>query len=81
MKLAEYLATAPKGEQARLARAVGVQQVRIADYRLGRRKPTVAKAIRIAVATDCAVRPEDLLDEDWGLYRRALRVKARVVED
>lgn len=77
MKLAEYLAAAPRGEQARIARVAGVQPVRIADFRLGRRKPTVEKAIRIAIATDGAVRPEDLLDEDWGLYRMALGLRPK----
>lgn len=81
MKLASYIQSRPSGEQARLARALGLDPSRISEIKLGKRAPSPRQAIELSLATGRAVTPEELLPtENWASYRTALRIKAKVAE-
>ncbi len=82
MKLQEFLDTAPRGEAARLARALGCSEARISEYKRGRRIPRPDRAAEISRLTLGRVSLSELCPScDWATVRAALRAKSRPVGD
>lgn len=74
MNLQEYLAQAPRGEAARLARALGCSECRITEYKRGLRYPRAGRAAEISRLTCGRVSIAELCPrEDWKKVRAALR--------
>ena len=61
MLLDDYLKKSPRGEAARLARALGCGESRIVEYRRGRRTPRLSRALEIEKLTGRQVRVADLI--------------------
>lgn len=74
MTLDEYLKQAPRGEAARLARALGCAISRITEYRYGRKSPRPSRAAEISRLTCGRVSIAELCPrEDWKGVKCALR--------
>lgn len=74
MTLQEYLSIAPRGEAARLARALGCSESRITEYKRGRMSPRPDRAAEISRLTCGRVSIAELCPrEDWKKVRAALR--------
>lgn len=70
MNLTEYLETAPWGEAARLARALGCSQSRITEYKRGIRTPSPGRAVEISRLTLGRVSLEELCPRiNWAEVR------------
>lgn len=74
MNLQKYLSEAPRGEAARLARALGCSEARITEYKRGMRTPRPERAAEICRLTCGRVTIAELCPrEDWNKVRAALR--------
>lgn len=70
MNLSAYLENQPKGTSARLARALGVKQVMIGQWRYGIKRVPAERCPAIERATEGVVRCEELRpDVDWAYLR------------
>lgn len=74
MTLQEFLKSAPRGEAARLARALGCSEVRISEYKRGVRSPRPERAAEICRLTCGRVSIAELCPrENWKKVRTVLR--------
>lgn len=81
MKLQEFLDAAPRGEAARLARALGCSEARISEYKRGSRIPRPDRAAEISRLTLGRVSLAELCPGyDWATVRAALRGKSKPAE-
>ncbi len=61
MNLKTYLEKHPRGEAARLARAIGCHETRITEYKNGKRSPGIERALLIERLTGRQVKAADLI--------------------